>query len=136
MSHVMTKSDTLKHRDTKFMLWKWPIWSFNQLMAGVVAEKKPNDVSQPDAGCSLFGTSGYRGVLFITAADLDEYHKAYYISWKLMGRNRGVLKMVAVSQVYATEEMYTCICICICMFKYMYTYIYIFFYASIYAYTM
>jgi hypothetical protein len=79
MSSVMSKS-ALRQNDTKFMFWKWLCWNFDQLKEGVVAEYRPNNTSQPDAGCSLFGDSGYRSILFITAADLDEYHKASYMT--------------------------------------------------------
>ena len=83
MSSLMAKSDTIKSRDTKHVFWKWLCWSFNQLKNGVVAANDPMNRAQLDAGYPLFGDSGMFAVLFIVAADLDEYHKASYTPFNL-----------------------------------------------------
>ena len=73
MTHIMSTSK-LRNRNTKFQFWKWLCWSFTQLKDGIVAATTPANQVQPQAGHQLLG--GYRAVLFIAAADLDEYHKA------------------------------------------------------------
>ena len=82
MGNIMSKSNIRSH-DTKSVFWKWLIWSLTQLQNGTVADLTPDGVRQPDAGHPLFGESRYRCVIFVVAADLEEYHKASHATVNL-----------------------------------------------------